>query len=117
MAYSGIDCKRIHKEQMRQIAYPLHRFRVQNDDPNPSNTGSRTILGEARARAGAGDRASTSPGVQLEGRLRLRGEEHVREARPRVAGPGHAEHPVLHRSLEMGGLRKSIISALYSQSR
>ena len=92
---------------MRQIAYPLHRFRVQNDDPNPSNTGSRTILGEARARAGAGDRASTSPaGVQLEGRLCLRGEEHVREARPRVAGPGHAEHPVLHRSLEMGGLRE-----------
>ena len=115
MAYSGIDCKRIHEEQMRQIAYPLHRFRVQNDDPNPSNTGSRTILGEARARAG--DRASTSPGVQLEGRLCLRGEEHVREACPGVAGPGHAEHPVLHRSLEMGGLRESVTLASYSDSR
>ena len=72
-AYSGIDCKRIHAAQIRQMAYPLLRIRIQYNSKR-SNT---SILGAAGA----------DPGVQLERRLRLLGEEHVGDARAGVAGP------------------------------
>ena len=71
-AYS-IDCKRIHAAQIRQMAYPLLRIRIQYNSKR-----SNTSIPRA---AGAGS------GVQLESRLRLLGEKHVRKARARVTGP------------------------------